>query len=169
MNVWCASVVLHTRLTGMPKARTDISNHFQPAPGPGFLGTSAAVSERRGSNHTDIEKSESPATKCKKKSSPYIEGFKRPGPQKPQKNWDFFYWTFGIPRAFLAKPQSRWSNFRWVTFFSMSRKLYKEMKSRCRAIKLCKTLYLWRDDRYRSSTNQSWITRDRCTAVKSFN
>ena len=53
--------------------------------------------------------------------------------------------------------------------WSMSRKLYKEMKSRCRAIKLCKTLYLWRDDRYRSSTNQSWITRDRCTAVKSFN
>ena len=47
--------------------------------------------------------------------------------------------------------------------------LHKEMKSRRRAVKLCKILYLWRDDRYRSSTNQNWITRDRCTAVKSFN
>ena len=37
------------------------------------------------------------------------------------------------------------------------------------AAKFCKILYLWRDDRYRSSTNQSWITRERCAAVKSFN
>ena len=28
------------------------------------------------------------------------------------------------------------------------------------AAELCKILYLWRDDRYRSSTNRSWITRD---------
>ena len=40
------------------------------------------------------------------------------------------------------------------------RNLHKEMKSRRRAVELCKILYLWRDDRYRSSTNKSWITRD---------
>ena len=28
------------------------------------------------------------------------------------------------------------------------------------AAELCKNLYLWKDDRYRSSTNKSWITRD---------
>ena len=37
---------------------------------------------------------------------------KDPDPKNHRKNWDFFYWTFGIPRAFLAnqkaKPQSRW-------------------------------------------------------------
>ena len=83
-----------------------------------------------------------------------------------------FYWTFGIPRAVLAKQKSQTPITMTISdesHWSMPRKLYKEMKSRCRAIKLCKTLYLWRDDRYRSSTNQSWITRDRCTAVKSFN
>ena len=37
------------------------------------------------------------------------------------------------------------------------------------AAELCKILHLWRDDRYQSSTNQSWITRGRCTAIKSFN
>ena len=35
------------------------------------------------------------------------------------------------------------------------------------AVELCKILYLWRDSYL--STDQSWITRDRCTPVKSSN
>ena len=37
------------------------------------------------------------------------------------------------------------------------------------AAELYRILYHCRETRYRSSTNQSWITRDCCTTVKSFN
>ena len=101
---------------------------------------------------------------------PTVKDSKDPDPKNHRKI--FVLLNLWDSEGFFSQPKSQTPITMTISdesHWSIPRKLYKEMKSRCRAIKLCKTLYLWRDDRYRSSTNQSWITRDRCTAVKSFN